>query len=89
VLNSAFLQLLGKVGDGIGELGEDENFLAGMFFGQKFMEFGQLIILIWLPLASEFKNGEKSLGVLLKVLGKVFDKNIGAQPIEIAGVVGF
>src|SRR6266516_4797383 len=59
-----------------------------MFFRQKFVEFGQLVILVGLPMACEFEDGEKPFGVLPEMLGEVFDKNVGAQPIKIAGVLG-
>ena len=88
LLEPARLQLFRKVGHGVGELGEDEDLLAGMFFGQQFVEFGQLVVLVGLPLAGEFEDGEKPLGVLLEMLGKVFDEDVGAQPVEIAGVLG-
>ena len=88
LLEPARLQLVREVGHGVGKLGEDEDLLAGMFFRQEFVEFGQLVILVGLPVAREFEDGEKPLGVLLEMLSKVFDKNVGAQPIKIAGVLG-
>ena len=87
-LEAARLQLFREVGHGVGELGEDENLLAGMLFCQEFLEFGQFVILVGLPLAREFENGEKPLGILTEMLGKVFDKNVGTQPVKIAGVLG-
>ena len=87
LLKPARLQLLRKVGDGVGKLGENKNLLSGMLFGQEFVEFGQLVILVWLPLAREFEDREKPLGVLPEMLGEVFDKDVGAQPIKIAGVL--
>ena len=59
-----------------------------MFFRQEFLEFGQLVILVGLPLAREFENGEKPLGILPEMLGEVFDKNVWTPPIKIAGVLG-
>ncbi|MBI4026708.1 MAG: hypothetical protein HY360_17120 [Verrucomicrobia bacterium] len=85
IVTEQFVSAGGEVGHGVGKLGENENLLAGMFFRQEFMEFGQFVILVRLPVACECENGEKPLGVLLEMLSKVFDKNVGAQPIKIRG----
>ena len=69
-------------------MGEDKYLLTRMFFRQKFVKFGQLVILVSMPLAREFEDGKKSLGVLPEMLSKVFDKYVRAQPIKIAGVFG-
>src|SRR5436190_22105777 len=58
-----------------------------MFFGKKFVEFGQLVVLLRLPLPSDFQNGEKPLSVLAQMLRKVFNENVGAQPFEVAVVL--
>ena len=88
LLEPAGLQLVGEVGDRVGELGEDEYLLAGMFLRQKFVEFGEFVVLVGLPLAGELEDGEKPLGVLLEMLGEVFDEHIGTEPVEVAGVLG-
>ena len=82
------LQLVGEVGNGVGKLGEDDDLLAGMFLRQEFVEFGQLVILIGLPLAGDFEDGEQSLGILREMLGKVVNEHIRTQPVKIAAVIG-
>jgi hypothetical protein len=76
------LQLITEVSHGIGELGEDDYFLAGMLFREKLVEFVKLAVPIGLPFACELQDGEKPLRILSDVLGKIFDKHIGAEPVE-------
>ena len=59
-----------------------------MFLRQEFLQLGQFVVEVRLPLAGELEDGEEHLGVRLEVLGELFDENIGAQPIEIADVLG-
>ena len=51
-------QLVCEVGNGVSKLREDQNLLAWMLFRQEFVEFDQLMILVGLPLACEFEDGE-------------------------------
>ena len=83
LLEAARLQLVAEVEHGVGELGEDEDLLVGMLLRQEILEFGQLVILVGLPVAGELQDGKQPFGVLPEMLGKVFDEDIRAQPIEI------
>ena len=60
-------------------------FWSGCFLASEFVEFGQLCVLLRLPVAREFEDGKKPFGVLPQMFGEVFDEDIGAQPIKIRG----
>jgi hypothetical protein len=48
-----------------------------MFLGQEFLQLGQFVVLLRLPVARDFEDGEEAFGVLPEVLGEVLDKDIG------------
>ena len=74
--------MLGEVEHGVGELGKDEDLLVGMFFGDEFVEFGGLVVLVGPPFPGELEHGEQPHRILAQMLGEVFGENIVPEPVK-------
>lgn len=49
-------QLAGQITDGVGKLGENEHFFAGMRFREKFRQLGELPVFARFPVAGKLQK---------------------------------